>query len=366
MKKVIACFIAMSWIGLSPFPFQLHAQETIVSRKDADYVFSLTRANWEKDSKRFFAPGWIVRSTKHETGSGIMGFDPSTGIGLSIQPLYQSDRDPPTMVIIGNYFPIGALPPMTDQLKKEMEATAQTDLGPTYIVRLNYTKMEKMDGIELILTKKSLRTPQQLTCENYYRFDDSQKVALAHGYLEGVQASLDKEIADILVPPANPKHPMWWVLPYGIEANQVAKLRQKLDEHCRSVGKRQENLLDAFLSIAYQKSGWPALGISVDNKRTDPWRNILGGKGTSLRCTTYSESRKKTRQAVIEGYHLGTQALRVALKSSVDNPILWPSQVTPQTVRVEVERRCQREKEARLRDVLWLTTAEMAIKKDEK
>ena len=43
---------------------------------------------------------------------------------------------------------------MTDELKKDMEVAAQKDLGPTYYVRLNYTKMENIEAIELILTKK--------------------------------------------------------------------------------------------------------------------------------------------------------------------------------------------------------------------
>ncbi|MEO8339815.1 MAG: hypothetical protein ABI604_08860 [Nitrospirota bacterium] len=43
---------------------------------------------------------------------------------------------------------------MTAELEKDMEGAAQKDLGPTYSMRLNYTKMEKLDAIELILRKK--------------------------------------------------------------------------------------------------------------------------------------------------------------------------------------------------------------------
>jgi hypothetical protein len=42
----------------------LQAQDTIISKKDTDYVFSLTRPQWEADSKKFFAPGWISRVTQ--------------------------------------------------------------------------------------------------------------------------------------------------------------------------------------------------------------------------------------------------------------------------------------------------------------
>jgi hypothetical protein len=48
---------------------------------------------------------------------------------------------------------MGALPPITDDLKRSMESEAKKDLGPTYSVRLTYAKMEKMDVIELLLTR---------------------------------------------------------------------------------------------------------------------------------------------------------------------------------------------------------------------
>ena len=67
--------------------------------------------------------------------------------------MYRNDREKPEMVIVGNYFPMGALPPMTDDLKRSMESDAQKDLGAAYHVRINFSKMEKMDVIELFLTK---------------------------------------------------------------------------------------------------------------------------------------------------------------------------------------------------------------------
>jgi len=154
MNTIVTCFTVVLVIGLSSLQGRVEAQETIISKKDADHVFSLTRPEWEKQSKKFFAPGWTVRSAKHETGSQIVGFDPSTGFGLSIQPAYKNDHNPPDLVIVGNYFPIGTLPPMTDELKKDMEVAAQKDLGLTYSVQLNYTKVENIEAIELILTKE--------------------------------------------------------------------------------------------------------------------------------------------------------------------------------------------------------------------
>lgn len=203
---------------------------------------------------------------------------------------------------------------------------------------------------------------QDLACNNYSDLAESQKVSLAYGYLEGVQAALDKEVTDILVPPSDAKHPMWWVLPTGLGQNPFTGLAQKLTQHCQSGKNRKKRLLDAFLSIAHQKSGWPALGISFDNEKTDPWKNILGGKESSVSCSAYNVSPVETRQAIIYGYYLGTEALRVALKRSVDVGIVCPSKLSPQAVRVEVDKGCQEEKEESLRVVLWVTTVELGVK----
>ncbi len=153
MKTIVACLTVLLVVGLSRVGDGGEAQGTIISKRDTDYVFSLTRPVWEQQSKTFFPRSWLVRSTKHDTGTQIIGFDPSNGIGLSIRPLYQNDYDPPDTLVVDHYFPVGSLPPMTDELKNEMEGAAQKDLGSTYSVRLNYTKTEKLEAIELIVTK---------------------------------------------------------------------------------------------------------------------------------------------------------------------------------------------------------------------
>jgi hypothetical protein len=127
--------------------------EQIISRKDADFVFGLRKDEWEKEVEQFFAAGWVMRSFEFDTGKQVSAFDPPTGIGLSIQPLYRSNHDLPDMVIVGNYFPVGVLPPMTDEAQKAMEAAAQKDLGATYNVKLVYRRVENLDSIDLVLTK---------------------------------------------------------------------------------------------------------------------------------------------------------------------------------------------------------------------
>lgn len=225
-------------------------------------------------------------------------------------------------------------------------------------------KFTSLASVTLVVFFVSVVSAQDLTCNNYRGLAESQKVSLAYGYLEGVQAALDKEVTDILVPPSDPEHPMWWVLPVGLGNNVVTGLEKKLDAHCQSEENQQKMLLDAFLSIAYKKGGRPALGISFDTKKTDPWRNILGGKESSLGCSVYSASPVETRHAVIYGYYIGTQALKVSLHSrSVEYDISWPSKVSPQAVREHVDQRCQKEEGASLRDVLWVATVELGVKK---
>jgi hypothetical protein len=108
--------------------------ERIISKKDADFVFSLRKQNWETEVRKFFAPSCTLRSSQLDTGMAVGDFDPSTGFGISIQPLYRGSDDPPEVVIVGSYFPLVAMPPMNEQLQKDMEATAQQDLGAQPIV----------------------------------------------------------------------------------------------------------------------------------------------------------------------------------------------------------------------------------------
>jgi hypothetical protein len=153
MKPVATCLAVALVVGASRVGHGGEAQGTIISKRDTDYVFSLTRPVWEEQSKKFFPRSWIVRSTKHDTGTQIIGFDPSNGIGLSIRPLYRNDYDPPDSLVVDHYFPVGTLKAMTDELKNDIERAAQKDLGSTYSVRLNYTTTERLEAIELIVTK---------------------------------------------------------------------------------------------------------------------------------------------------------------------------------------------------------------------
>jgi hypothetical protein len=129
------------------------AQESFVSKKDADFIFGLSKAKWEEHAKTYFAPGVAIKSVPHESGSQVIALDPTTGVTLSVQPFFNNDSDPPVRVVIGNYFPLGVLRPVTEEMQKEMRVGAQRDLGEKYTVQLDYSKTEKFEIIELRLTQ---------------------------------------------------------------------------------------------------------------------------------------------------------------------------------------------------------------------
>jgi len=204
---------------------------------------------------------------------------------------------------------------------------------------------------------------RDLTCADFIGLQDDQKAELAYGYFDGFQAELEKDEPDVLVPPSDARHPMWWVLPEELGQNPFTGLAQKLDLYCKSGDNGRRKLLDAFLSIAYKKDGFPDFGISFDTKKTDPWKKMFGGMDWSVSCSAYSASPEETRQAIVDGYYLGTQALKVRLKKGrIGFPIAWPSKSSPETVRIEVDKTCEKDKGAKLHDALWVATAEMAVK----
>lgn len=124
----------------------------ILSKEEVDRVFSLTKLQWKEFASTFFAPAWILKYFEYDSGVSVSGFDPTTGFGFSLQPLYQNDTNPPFMVIVGNYFPSGIVV-FTAEMKKELRAEVKAALGPTYKVILKYGKMENFDSVEFLLSK---------------------------------------------------------------------------------------------------------------------------------------------------------------------------------------------------------------------
>ena len=130
------------------------AAETIISKQDADHIFSLTKPEWEAYAQKIvYPPNWKVALSPHDTGTGVMAFDTTTGYGLSIQPLYRDDHSPPDMLIVGSYYRAGTLSPFSDKLKKEIEEAAKKDLGPSYSVTATYVQLPPFEGVELTVMK---------------------------------------------------------------------------------------------------------------------------------------------------------------------------------------------------------------------
>ncbi len=133
-------------------------QERIVSKQDADRIFGLNRAEWNAQAEQMVHPeGWRVRLSPLETGSSVMAFDPKTGMGLAVQPFFRDAQGPPDMLVVGSYYPAGTFREFSEQMKRHMEATASSDLGPAYSVRISFSRMASpapgLDMVEVIITR---------------------------------------------------------------------------------------------------------------------------------------------------------------------------------------------------------------------
>jgi hypothetical protein len=129
------------------------AQERIIGKPDANMIFAFTRAEWERHVRQVAPPeDWTLRLRPHDTGTALARFNRSTGIGASVQPLFKDDQEPPGMIVVGSYYPLGFMR-ITDEVIKKIEQATRLDLGPAYSVSANHAKMPdtNIEGIELIV-----------------------------------------------------------------------------------------------------------------------------------------------------------------------------------------------------------------------
>jgi hypothetical protein len=204
-------------------------------------------------------------------------------------------------------------------------------------------------------------TTAPATCAVYNALSPKARAALATGYLEGVQAAVDKETRDMLVPPEDQDHPIWWVLPAGeISADHLAT---RLTAVCRSRANEGKKLIDAFLGLAARKDGSPRIGLPLSDGPSETWRTFLDK--CRLRCSNYLATHDTERSHLIYGYFLGTSALKSILKIPPEQSLMiWPD-VDYREVNRRINAACKEERYANstIRDVLWLTTAEMGVEK---
>ena len=128
--------------------------EKIISRKDADAIFSMTRSQWEEHAKQFVHPlGWPMRPMPIDTGTGFAAVDPTSGIRVTLQPLYKTPNDPPDMIVVGNWYPAGQTP-ITPEFVARVQRAAQEDLGANYMVTASLGAASGLEGIELLVRRK--------------------------------------------------------------------------------------------------------------------------------------------------------------------------------------------------------------------
>jgi hypothetical protein len=128
--------------------------KTVVSKVDADRIFSMARSEWEAYAKGLFHPeGWKVRFEPSDEGTSVFAHDPTTGVALTIRPYYDNAIDPPEVLFVVRRYPLGKGPKFTAEFKRDSEDKAKKDLGPAYSVSVAYTKSPPYEEIELIIKK---------------------------------------------------------------------------------------------------------------------------------------------------------------------------------------------------------------------
>jgi len=126
----------------------------LLSKADADRIFTMTRSEWESYAKGSVYPeGWKVRLDPSDSGSGIIGHHPLTGIELTIRPYYDNAIDPPEVLFVVSHYPLGKAPKFTADLKHDLEYEMKRNLGPEYSVSVAYTKSPPFEEIELMIKR---------------------------------------------------------------------------------------------------------------------------------------------------------------------------------------------------------------------
>lgn len=135
-------------------------RERIVNKQDTDRIFAINKAQWNAYAKQIGHPkDWEIRLNRLDTGTAVMAYDPKTGFGLCVQPLYRNDTDPPDMLIVASYYPAGTFRDFPEGLKREIEREARTDLGVGYDVSVSFQRFslfgKAVDVVEITIIRAS-------------------------------------------------------------------------------------------------------------------------------------------------------------------------------------------------------------------
>ena len=120
-----------------------------------DRIFAMKKAQWEAYAPHFAKPKWKVHLRKTGTGTGVVASDPSTGVGISIQPFYPDDKSPPAKLVVGSFQALGKLPAdAASSEEEEVERAAQREIGARYSVSTRYVRMPpSSEGFEFTVTR---------------------------------------------------------------------------------------------------------------------------------------------------------------------------------------------------------------------
>ena len=130
--------------------------KTIVSKANADHIFSMTRSRWESYVKALARPeGWTFRFDPSDEGTSLFAHDTVAGIALTIKPYYDNAIDPPEVLFITRHYAVGKGPKFSADVRRDLEEKTKKDLGPGYSVSAAYTKAPPFEEIELIIRKAS-------------------------------------------------------------------------------------------------------------------------------------------------------------------------------------------------------------------
>jgi hypothetical protein len=149
--------VASALLGLLMLLPAAVGQERLVNRNDADRIFGLNRSQWEAEATRLVqSEGWKVRPGGGDTGTAVMTLDSRSGVGLAVQPSFRDAKGPPETLVVGSYYPPGTFRRFSEQTRRELEATAGSDLGPGYALSVAFsivTAPPGFDVVEVIITR---------------------------------------------------------------------------------------------------------------------------------------------------------------------------------------------------------------------
>ena len=155
LGRIVAAALLAS---LAVPPQTANSQERIVSKRDADRIFGLSRSQWEDEATRLVqSEGWKVHPGSNDAGTGVITFDSKTGVGLAVRPSFRDAQGPPETLVVGSYYPTGSFRRYTEQTRRELEATVSSDFGLDYALIVSFSTMTTpppgFDVVEVIITR---------------------------------------------------------------------------------------------------------------------------------------------------------------------------------------------------------------------